>query len=118
MTKIPAAAGEREAELYDRVLPGSVPRQQRQPQQQSHLPRRQLLLPEFRGSRPEGLEMLAVATRILDAEGSWIDASADLLVFFALSGLHSRQSNLPGDAEPAAPSPRPKWRRWISSRRG
>jgi hypothetical protein len=44
--------------------------------------------PEWTGGRAEGLEMLAVAGRILDAEGTWVDADDDLTLFFLLFGLH------------------------------
>jgi hypothetical protein len=43
-----------------------------------------LMEPEWPGGRPEGLEMLAIASRILDAEGCWIENSGDLTLFFAL----------------------------------
>jgi hypothetical protein len=42
---------------------------------------------EFPGGRPEALEMLAVAGRVLEAEGVFIDAGPDVTCFFALSGF-------------------------------
>jgi hypothetical protein len=44
-----------------------------------------LTTPEWEGGRAEGLEMVAVAGRILDAEGTWVDTSGDLTTFFLLS---------------------------------
>jgi hypothetical protein len=38
----------------------------------------------WEGGRADGLEMLAVAGRILDAEGVWIDEQGDLTLFFTL----------------------------------
>lgn len=72
-----------------------------------------LTTPELPGGRPQGLEMLAVAARVLDAEGCWIDSSGDLLMLFALSGFHRRSSDMPGNTSAAAPSLLAKWRRWI-----
>jgi hypothetical protein len=46
-----------------------------------------LTTPEFPGGRPEGLEMLAIAGRLLDAEGIFIDRSGDVTLFFALLGF-------------------------------
>src|SRR5262249_17531247 len=43
-----------------------------------------LTTPEWRGSRSEGLEMSAVAARLLDAAGVWIETSPDITLFFAL----------------------------------
>jgi hypothetical protein len=39
------------------------------------------------GGRAEGLETAAVAGRILDADGVWIEDSADLILFFAMSNF-------------------------------
>jgi hypothetical protein len=44
---------------------------------------------EWPGGRAEGLEMLAVAGRILGAEGAWVDTSGDLTLFFLLFNLHA-----------------------------
>jgi hypothetical protein len=44
-----------------------------------------LTTPEFPGSRAEALEMLAVAGRVLDAEGVFIHPVGDITHFFALS---------------------------------
>ncbi len=46
-----------------------------------------LTTPEWEGGRAEGLEMLAVAGRILDAEGFLVDTHADLTLFFLLFNL-------------------------------
>jgi hypothetical protein len=46
------------------------------------LPR--LTLCEWPGGRPDGLEMLAVAGRLQDASGGFIDRADDLLLFFTL----------------------------------
>ena len=43
-----------------------------------------LTTPEWRGSRSAGLEMSAVAARLLDAAGVWIETSLDITLFFAL----------------------------------
>ena len=40
---------------------------------------------EWPGGRAEGLEMLAVAGRVLDAEGSWVDEQDGTTVFMLLS---------------------------------
>lgn len=39
---------------------------------------------EWEGGKSEGLEMLAIAGRILDADGVWIDTANDLTLFFTL----------------------------------
>lgn len=39
---------------------------------------------EWQGGRSEGLEMLAIAGRLLDAEGVWIDSNGGLTLFFTL----------------------------------
>ncbi|MGG5824058.1 DUF6882 domain-containing protein [Falsiroseomonas sp. HW251] len=39
---------------------------------------------QWRGGRPEGLEMLAVAGRILDAEGTWTETGPCTTIFFVL----------------------------------
>ena len=44
---------------------------------------------EWPGGRAEGLEMLAAAGRILDAEGAWVDTSGDLTLFFLLFDLRT-----------------------------
>jgi hypothetical protein len=44
-----------------------------------------LITPEWKGGEAEGKEMVAVAGRILDADGTWIDKSGDLTLFFVLS---------------------------------
>jgi len=49
-----------------------------------------LTIPEWGGSRPEGLEMAAVAARVLDAAGVWIDACGDVTLFFALFRFRPR----------------------------
>jgi hypothetical protein len=41
----------------------------------------------WRGSRPEGLEMLAISGRILDAQGAWVAPAEDVTLFFALSSF-------------------------------
>lgn len=49
-----------------------------------------LVTPEWPGGRAEGLEMLAVAGRILDASGGFVDENEDLTFFFALSGFRAQ----------------------------
>jgi len=49
-----------------------------------------LIRPEWPGGRPEGLEMAAVAGRILDADGIWIEETGDVTLFFALSNFRRR----------------------------
>lgn len=44
-----------------------------------------LIRPEWPGGRAEGLEMVAVAARLLDGAGVWIDRTADVTLFFVLS---------------------------------
>lgn len=48
-----------------------------------------LTRPEFPGARPEGLEMVAVAGRVLDAEGVWIDPGSDVMCYFTLSDFRT-----------------------------
>ena len=43
-----------------------------------------LTTPELAGGRAEGLEALAIAGRVLKADGVWVDERGDLTVFFAL----------------------------------
>ncbi len=52
-----------------------------------------LTTPEFPGGHPEALEMLAVAGRVLDAEGVFIDCVGDQTVFFALSDFRVSKLN-------------------------
>lgn len=42
---------------------------------------------EWPGARPEGLEMAAVAARILDADGIWVADTGDVTLLFALSNF-------------------------------
>jgi len=49
-----------------------------------------LTTPEWIGSRSEGLEMSAVAARLLDAAGVWIETSPDITLFFALFRFRPR----------------------------
>lgn len=42
---------------------------------------------EWRGGRAEGLEMAAIAGRLLDADAVWVDVSGDVTLFFALSNV-------------------------------
>jgi hypothetical protein len=44
-----------------------------------------LTTPEWPGGRAEGLEMLAIAGRIQDASGGFVDADGDLTLFFTLT---------------------------------
>src|SRR5215510_6997295 len=41
--------------------------------------------PKWLGSRPDGLEIAAVAARVLDASGVWAETAGDVTLFFALS---------------------------------
>jgi hypothetical protein len=50
-----------------------------------------LVRPEWPGGRPEGLEMAAIAGRILDADGIWIEETDDLTLFFALSNFRTHR---------------------------
>lgn len=50
-----------------------------------------LTTPEFPGGRPEALEMLAVAGRVLDAEGVFIHSVGDQTVFFSLSDFRASE---------------------------
>lgn len=43
-----------------------------------------LVSPEWAAGRAEGLEMLAVAGRILDADGTWVDPQGDVTLLFTL----------------------------------
>jgi hypothetical protein len=46
-----------------------------------------LIEPEWPAHKADGLEMLAVASRVLDADGSWVDQSGDLTLFFLLDNF-------------------------------
>jgi hypothetical protein len=48
--------------------------------------------PEWLGGRPEGVEMAAVAGRILDAAGIWVAPGDDFTLFFALFNFRRRPS--------------------------
>ena len=53
-----------------------------------------LATPQFTGGRPEALEMLAIAARVLDAEGVFIDSvDDDLVIFFALTGFQTTRES-------------------------
>jgi hypothetical protein len=43
-----------------------------------------LTTPEWNGGRAEGLEMVAVAGRVLDADGAFVDTRGDVTMFFLL----------------------------------
>jgi hypothetical protein len=49
-----------------------------------------LIRPKWPGGRPEGLEMAAVAGRILDADGILVEETGDVTLFFALSNFRRR----------------------------
>lgn len=49
-----------------------------------------LVDPEMDGGRAEALEMLAVAARVMDSDGVFIDGSGDVAIFFALSQFRTR----------------------------
>jgi len=51
----------------------------------------QLVTPAWPGGRAEGLEMLAIAGRIQDASGGFVDQEADLLLFFTLHRFRVRR---------------------------
>jgi hypothetical protein len=44
-----------------------------------------LITPEWSGGRAEGLEMLAVAGRVQNASGGFVDDAEDVIFFFTLS---------------------------------
>jgi hypothetical protein len=46
---------------------------------------------EWPGGKPEGLEMLALAARILDGEGGWVAPSGDLILYFVLRNFRSEE---------------------------
>jgi hypothetical protein len=50
----------------------------------------QLTTPEWSGGRAEGLEMLAIAGRIQNARGGFVDEAEDLTLFFTLSHFRVR----------------------------
>lgn len=49
-----------------------------------------LIEPEWAGGRPEGLEMLAIAGRVQDADGVFVDSDGDLSLFFTLRRFRVR----------------------------
>jgi hypothetical protein len=49
-----------------------------------------LTTPEWHGGEAEGKEMAAVAGRVIDAEGVWIERNGDLTLFFTLSRFRTR----------------------------
>lgn len=62
------------------------------------LPR--LVTPEWPGSRADGLEMLAIAGRVQDASGGFVDREGDITLFFTLR--HFRVRTEAGEAGRAA----------------
>jgi hypothetical protein len=46
---------------------------------------------EWRGGKPDALEMLALATRILDGEGAWIAPMGDVTLYFVLRNFRSEE---------------------------
>ena len=62
------------------------------------LPR--LIMPAWPGARADGLEMLAIAGRIQDASGGFVDQERRLLLFFTLHQFRVRSH--PGAAHGAA----------------
>ena len=50
---------------------------------------------EWPGGRSEGLEMAAVAAKILDAAGVWVAPGTDVTCFFALSNFRSGRGRPP-----------------------
>jgi Family of unknown function (DUF6882) len=59
-----------------------------------------LIEPEWPGGRPDGLEMLAIAGRVQEASGGFVDTTGDLTLFFTLS--HFRVCPHAGEAGQAA----------------
>ena len=57
----------------------------------NHLPL--LTRSEWPGARPEGLEMLAISARILDAEGAFVHESGDVTFYFALFDFREMPKN-------------------------
>jgi hypothetical protein len=55
------------------------------------LPR--LITPEWPGGRADGLEMLAIAGRVLDADGGFVDGERDLTLLLTLSHFRVRPSD-------------------------
>ncbi len=49
-----------------------------------------LVTPEWPGSRADGLEMLAIAGRIQDASGGFVDQEGDVTLFFTLRHFRVR----------------------------
>jgi hypothetical protein len=49
-----------------------------------------LTTPERPGDRDDGMEMAAVAARVLDAVGVWVETTGDVTLFFALSCFRKR----------------------------
>ena len=49
-----------------------------------------LVTAEWPATRAEGLEMLAVAGRVLDADGAFVDSAGDLTMFFVLHRFRTR----------------------------
>jgi hypothetical protein len=43
-----------------------------------------LIMPELAGGRAEGLEALAIAGRVLQADGVWVDERGDVTIFLAM----------------------------------
>jgi hypothetical protein len=62
------------------------------------LPR--LIMPEWPGSLADGLEMLAIAGRVQDASGGFVDRDQDLTLLFTLSHFRVRPSGGAGDRAP------------------
>jgi hypothetical protein len=49
-----------------------------------------LTKPESPGDRAHGMEMAAIAARVLDAAGVWVETTGDVTLFFALSCFRKR----------------------------
>ena len=50
---------------------------------------------EWPGGRAEGLEMLAIAGRVLDAEGAWVEEDGDVTTFMLLSRFRLERGGPP-----------------------
>ena len=60
-----------------------------------------LITPEWPGGHPDGLEMLALAGRILDSEGAWVAPHGDGALYFLLSGFRKEEDLPPKSLTPS-----------------
>jgi hypothetical protein len=61
-----------------------------------------LTKPKWPGGRPDGLEIAAVAARVLDASGVWAETAGDVTLLFALSCFRRGANQPSGRGHPGS----------------